>query len=285
MQGAVAEFLTEVAMRHPEDMQASMLEKLKLRSTESREEAFVRIYNDTVGDLTGYDCEICKNKGRIAYLSDDMYNKTKACSCMPLRIFNENMDKSGLKDLFEIYNFKNYDVAEEWQQNIKYKALKYTADFGKKNDALKWFAAFGAVGSGKTHICTAICGEILKNGGKVAYMLWREESVRLKASINDDVEYMRIFKPYKEAKTLYIDDLFKTESGKNPSEADIKLAHELINHRYNKPNTKTVISSEKTFDEILELDEATGSRISQRCTEEYRLKIRAVEGRNWRLRA
>jgi len=268
----------------PEEIRANIFQKLK-SSSYSREESNVINFNDHEGDLTGYDCEICKNKGRTAYLSAEGRFAAKDCSCMPLRRFNENMSKSGLKDLLKLYTFENYNTEYEWQKTVKYMALKYISDIPEGNESMKWFCVFGAVGSGKTHICTAICDKILRGGGKVAYMLWREESVRLKASINDDDEYKKIFKPFKEANTLYIDDFLKGQKGSSPTEADINLAFELINHRYYMPGSRTIISSEKTFEEIIKLDEAMGSRISQRCGKDYRIKINPGDGKNWRLKA
>ena len=287
---ALITILTQAMLNIREENREVLLQKLKSHSYEtngvrllSREESDVLNFNDYEGELTGYDCEICKNKGRTAYLSAEGRFTAKECSCMPLRRFSENMNNSGLKDLLKIYTFDNYMIENEWQKIIKYRALKYVSDIPDENDAMKWFCIFGAVGSGKTHICTAICDKILHSGGKVAYMLWREESVRLKASINDDEAYREIFKPFKEADTLYIDNFLKCKQGARPTDADINLAFELINHRYYMPDSRTIISSEKSFDEILEFDEAVGSRISQRCGEQYKIQINPGEGKNMRL--
>jgi DNA replication protein DnaC len=284
MQEIVA-ILTQAILNLPEAKREILLQELKSPSSERWVEQQTQSYNMNEGDLDGFYCEVCKNKGRIAYVDEENDRlKMRVCKCMAVRICHDNMSKSGLKDLLKLYTFENYETPDEWQKSVKYRASKYTSDFAEENEAMKWFCIFGAVGSGKTHICTAICNKILKSGGKVSYMLWREESVRLKALINDESEYKRIFKQFKEADNLYIDDFFKGKKGASPTEADINLAFELINHRYYLPNSKTIISSEKTFDEILELDEAIGSRISQRCGEYYRIKINPGDGKNWRLK-
>ena len=59
---------------------------------------------------------------------------------------------------------------------------------------------------------------------------------------------------------LYIYDLLK---GK-PTEADLNILYELINYRYmhNKP---MIISTEKLPDELIDFDEAVGSRIIEMC--------------------
>ena len=55
----------------------------------------------------------------------------------------------------------------------------------------------GQPGSGKPHICTAIAGYYIKKRYDVKYMLWCEDSKRLKAVINEP-EYQDELKKYKE---------------------------------------------------------------------------------------
>ena len=70
--------------------------------------------------------------------------------------------------------------------------------------------------------------------------------------INSQHEYSK----YKNIEILLIDDLFKG----GITEADIRIAFEIINHRYiNK--LPMMVSSELTIKEILSKDEAVGSRI------------------------
>ena len=68
--------------------------------------------------------------------------------------------------------------------------------------------------------------------------------------------YSRLLTPFKTVPVLYIDDLFKTEAGKLPTTADVNIAFEIINHRYINPDYITVISTEKTMDELIAIDEA-----------------------------
>ena len=82
---------------------------------------------------------------------------------------------------------------------------------------------------------------------------------------------------------LYIDDFLKTRHGALPTDGDINLAFEIINARYNNRALRTIFSGERGLNEIMELDEALGSRIYQRCGK-YKLKIGWGEGRNYRTR-
>lgn len=100
-------------------------------------------------------------------------------------------------------------------------------------------------------------------------MLWRDASTRLKGLVNMVYDYEQEIQALKEADVLYIDDFFKTGINKNgtiekPSEADIKLAHEILNVRYMRRDLITIISSEFMVEEILDFDEAVGSRIFER---------------------
>lgn len=230
--------------------QLSSEEYLKLRANWA---------NSEPGHLTGLDCPICKNRGTIAEARDG-YLVSVECSCMKKRRSFLQIERSGMKDLLGRHTLENFETVESWQAGMKRKAIDFLRD-----ESGRWFAALGSVGAGKTHICTAICGELLNRGRGVRYMLWRDESVKIKAVANDADEYERLISPFKLAPVLYIDDLLKTKQGDSVRPADVNLAFELLNFRYCNNKLVTVISSEKTMDELLGIDEAVGSRIYERC--------------------
>ena len=136
---------------------------------------------------------------------------------------------------------------------------------------------------GKTHLCTAIAAHYIKAGYDTQYMLWVEESKKLKALVTDYHEYQRAIEQYKDAPVLYIDDFLKTRQGEIPTNADINLAFEILNHRLMSNGKITIISSEKTLGEMLEYDEGTMSRIFQECGE-YKNIIERDISKNYRLR-
>lgn len=136
--------------------------------------------------------------------------------------------------------------------------------------------------SGKSHICTAIAAHYIKAGHDVKYMLWNEESKKLKALVND-TSYQDHIDVYKNVDVLYIDDFLKVRNGESPTVADINLAFEIINNRLIQNDKITIISSEKMLDEIMEYDEATMSRIYQK-TGTYKLNIGRDKSRNYRLK-
>ena len=254
-------------LKNPQALALSYEESLQRR---------VDSYNAGEGDLPLYDCAICKNKGHIAVVMDG-YEAMKECKCMDIRRGIQRIEKSGLSETLRECTFDNYIANDEWQRKIKAFAERFTEE---QNPA--WFYIGGQVGAGKTHICTAIVGKFLNAGKAAHYMLWRDESVRLKATVNNDEEYDKAITPLKTVDVLYIDDFFKTERGKSPTTADINLAFEILNYRYNNRNLITIISSERSMDELVDIDEAVGSRIYQRA-KGYGLHISHSRDKNYRL--
>lgn len=247
-------------------------------SPQQVEELKVKSFNKGIGELKYYDCEKCKNRGYIAFVNDDGLFAIDSCDCMSVRTSNERIAKSGLADLMKKYTFDKYTTTEKWQESIKESAKAFVDDTHGN-----WFFIGGQVGSGKTMICTSIAGELLSRGKKTAYMLWRDEIIPLKANVNDSEEYETRINRFKTVPVLYIDDFFKVEHGKMPTSADVNIAFELLNYRYNDPELTTIISSEFTTKEIINIDEAVGSRIYER-SKKYQININADINKNYRLR-
>ena len=243
----------------------------------------VLIHNDKHGYLSGYDCLKCKNRGDFAIFKDGVY-KLIDCDCLSLRKTIKLMEKSGLGNLLKLYSFDKFECKEDWQQYIFDKAKSFV------NDDKNWFYIGGNSGSGKSHLCTAIVKELLKQGLQTKYMLWLDESVALKQSVTDSGKYQELMEEIKNAEVLYIDDFLKTGKNEEPTQADIKLAMEILNYRYNKARYDkskrwiTIISSERSIGEILEYDEATGSRITEMTKPDYYLFIAKDKSKNYRLK-
>lgn len=232
------------------------------------------VYNQQIGTLNEFDCPICRNKGTIFYLRDGCIT-SKDCECATKRKSIQRIRRSGLENMLSENTFDTWETLNEWQNTAKAVALKYV------NDAeTEWFLAAGKSGSGKTHLCTAICGALIEKGEDTKYMMWKSESTRIKAFANDAEEYEHLIKPLKEIRVLYIDDLFKVGANATPTTADLNLAFEIINHRY-MAKLKTIISTERSLDDLLDLDMAIGGRIYERCKGYY---LDFSNKPNWRLR-
>lgn len=237
--------------------------------------AIAEISNKEPGNLTGYDCPECLNRGFFYRVDDTGRRYTETCKCTEIRKNLIRIQNSGLSDLLDRYSFQRWQVNTTRQEAI----LKIAQDFARNPDG--WFLVGGTPGTGKTHICTAICGELMKKGIPVRYAMWRDFAVKAKAEIDDSEAYRKLLDPLKTVKCLYIDDFFKVGKGQQPTVGDTNLAFELLNYRYNNSGLITIISTEKTIDDLMDIDEAVGSRIYERCRNYY---ISTKGEKNWRIR-
>lgn len=232
----------------------------------------------------GYQCNVCRNKGYIIKLEEyedgSFHQFCSDCKCVEVRNSIMRMKRSGLKDIIKDYTFDKFIDSEPWQKSIKTAAMEYA-----KNPE-GWFFLGGQSGSGKTHLCTAICREFLLAGKRVRYMLWRDDIVKIKGAVTDSEEYSKLIEQFKRVPVLYIDDLFKTGKAidntvQKPTAADINVAFEIINYRYCNPELITIISSELSEDELLDIDEAIGGRIYERAKS---ITIGKSRDRNYRIK-
>lgn len=244
-------------------------------SSEERLRQRVEHYNSKTGDLTGYDCPKCLNKGH-SFAVVNGYETYITCECMEIRRNVRLINESGLKDMMEENTFSSYKAVEPWQKYVLETAKAYAED-----PQGLWFVICGQSGAGKTHLCTAIVGSLLQKGIETKYCLWIDESKHLK-SIANDPEYAKEIAVYKKVPCLYIDDLFKTKDGVPVTGPDVTLAFEIINYRRNN-KLITIISSEKTSQELIAIDQATGGRIVQ-MAQNYLIDIAPDQKKNYRLK-
>ena len=242
-----------------------------LRRVQSNSQMSTTTTYESLADfgLDNVDCPICHNTGKLLRKGDNGELFSRDCECMAKRVSLRRIERSGMSDMLNRYTFQTYETPDAARVRVKIAAEK----FCKVDDG--WWYIAGQSGSGKSHICTAICSELIDRGKNVYYMRWRDESRELKALINDEAIEPKLRK-LKEVEVLYIDDFLK--GGAN--EADIRLAFEIINARYNNSKLRTLISSEIGIEELLQIDEALGGRIYER-SKGYRLSAPAE---NYRLR-
>lgn len=234
--------------------------------------------------IDGYNCNMCLNRGyinEVKRISDNEYEVcVRTCKCDRARRSIRNLRASGLERVLQKYTFENFSAEKEWQKILLDKAKKYIVR-GNNN----WFFVGGASGSGKSHICSAIAIELLRQNKEVKYMLWLDDSRKIK---NDNFEGNgSLIEYYKNVEVLYIDDLFKVgrsygEDWQRPTQGDVKLAFEILNAREHRRKT-TIISTEYPLYELFDIDEATAGRIKDNCGE-FIVNISKGEGKNYRKR-
>lgn len=234
--------------------------------------------NKAAGNLTGYDCPKCLNRGNYAIPREDGGVAVLECDCMKIRRCVQKMEASGLREVIKSYTFDAYQAAEDWQTTIKQGAMAYA------DNVDGWLLFCGQSGSGKTHLCTAVCRHLLLASEEVRYMPWRQDVRELKAMESN--RQLEALNKLQTAPVLFIDDLFKVgraaDGSCNPTAADVNLAFDIINYRYTK-RLATIISTEKSPAELVDIDEATGGRIVE-MAQGHTYCIEKKAGRNYRLR-
>ncbi len=212
-----------------------------------------------------YRCEKCRD---MTFIIDD--GVASPCECRAVREAEDILKNSGISEEFRNKTFDNFNYTYDVQTVNAYRvATKYVRDFEcierSRNNSIMFM---GQVGSGKTHLSLAICNELMDSGVGVVYMGYRDVIVRVKQNIMDEVYYHKVMNRYKNARVLLVDDLFKG----SVSGSDINIMFELVNHRYFN-NLPMIVNTEKSFEEILEIDEAIGIRLVEMC-KGYRVEIR-----------
>lgn len=170
------------------------------------------------------------------------------CECMERKRMEKILARSGLS----AYRDKTFENFESYGRigPTKEKLMGYDHSSGAS------ILIVGQVGSGKTHLSMAIANKLLDKGIRVVYMPYRSTITAIKQNMLDPVFYRKELDKYTNAKVLVIDDLFKGKI----TESDINIMFEIVNHRYlNK--SPIIISSEKTLDELMDIDEAVASRL------------------------
>lgn len=237
------------------------------------------ILNNRPGNLPDYDCPICKNKGWIyRVIAGEIVQGM--CECTNTRQAIAAARKSGAVELIASCRFDNFKITESYQSKMLDMARQYLQD-----PSPKWLYYGGQSGCGKTHICTAVFGELIKRGLSARYITWRREIAEVKRYANNPLEYATRMDKYKSVDVLYIDDLFKTINTADRTgiqAGDINVAFELLDYRYSHSTKITLISSELTLSQVLTLDQAIGGRIRQKCGQ-YVCNVAPAPNKNYRL--
>lgn len=205
-----------------------------------------------------YRCSKCRD---LRYIIEN--DEAVPCECKSLREAEEILKRSGISEGFRKKNFENFNYKHDINLLKAYTtATTYVKNFHRllpsRNNSVMFL---GQVGSGKTHLSMAISNILMDNGVGVLYMPYRESIIKLKQNIMDNEYYTREISRFKNAKVLYIDDLFKGSI----SGSDINTMFEIINHRYFN-GMPVIVSCEKSVDELLRIDEAIGSRLIEMCS-------------------
>ena len=206
----------------------------------------------------------------------DGYEQTMMCPCQYERVVQSILKNSGFPyEEFKRMTFNTFEDETEEQKAMKKLAIKFIRDDGQ------WLGIFGASGAGKTHLCIAVCQELVElYRCSFKYVSYRSMMRQLRSKIFDDEGYSDIMHDLIETDVLYIDDLLKFSLDQKGEiiQEELRILYDIINERYLR-RKKTIFSSEYTMKEIVAFDEALGSRMRE-LIGEYGIKC---SGSNYRL--
>lgn len=216
-------------------------------------------YNNTKKTSDVYNCELCGNKGMIAFKNKYNQMAFRHCKCYDIRKNREKMKELGLLDFISsTYAIENLQPKEEWEKKVIKIAYDYIDD---KNNCSFFYG--GAVGGGKTTICANMMAKKIQQNPEFMadYIVW-DTSYK-------DLEFAEWgaerLEELKKVDILFIDDLFRSARVKPINEVEREKAKAIIDYRY-RHKLITIISSELYLSEIEEFDEAIGSRIYEMCS-------------------
>lgn len=214
---------------------------------------------------SGYKCKLCKDTGYIV-----IDNIARPCQCVKVNNkLPEKLNKILLKDFnLEYYPKKAinperskdsyYDKASILLHDVKV----FVKELIEDNKYVKGLFITGPIGSGKTHLVSAIFNELKKKNVDVEFFVVPDLLEQGKADMFNENSGRDVFAKAKKANVLILDDL----GAHNYTPWIINQLYSLINYRLNNMLT-TIITTNLNLEDIdYRLDERIASRILELCS-------------------
>lgn len=205
----------------------------------------------------------CNGTGFVPFEKDG-YTFAKPCVCREKMLTEARLKASGISEAFQRRSLEQFDTKSNQILKVaKEKAHEYIGSFLEVEKQMNNSIMFlGVPGSGKTHLSLAIANKLLNEYGiGCLYMPYRETMTELKQlSMSDKYKYESKMYKLTTARLLIIDDLFKG----TVTEADLNYIFQIINQRYLN-QLPFICSSEKNPKQLIEYDEAIGSRMLEQA--------------------
>lgn len=220
--------------------------------------------NLKIDESDDYKCKICKDTG---YTIID--NVAYPCVCARTgKKLPRKLKGTMLKDFDLKYYPRKAISPEKGKDTYHDKAAKLLADVEefieqvkKDEDYVKGLFINGPIGSGKTHLVSAIYNELTAHDVNVEFFVVPDLLEQGKADMFDEKGGKDVFGRAKKAKVLILDDL----GAHNYTTWTINQLYSLINYRLNNMLT-TIITTNLDLEDIDDrLDERIGSRILELC--------------------
>lgn len=236
------------------------------------------MYNQLDGDLEGYDCQVCRNKGKVSKIIDGTEFLAE-CECLKVRSAQKKLQKyitDNGGELADISSktFESFETDTPWRSAMVQKIKTFLDYYGKTR--FDWLFVAGQQGSGKTHLCTAVCIELLKRGHAVRYVNWRQVVRQFEVNRFSE-ESVGLMNEMTSCEVLYVDDLLK-QVDPNRFRSEVSLAFEIIDSRA-RFNKSTILSTEWMMDKLIEFDRALAGRINEHAC---KVQVAYDPERDWR---
>lgn len=187
------------------------------------------------------------------------------------------MQDNGLLGIIKKKTFSNFTTTEAFQKIIKTNAINFVKAIIAKQKVS--FFIGGQSGAGKTHICSAMLGELAKHGISVYFFNYIQDMAtlnRYQYKTEKTDEYENLLSLYKQADILYFDDFMFGEV----SVSEQKIIFNIINHRYEN-DLPCIISSNKTMNDIRRINAPIYGRLYEMCSR-FVININNDETKNFR---
>lgn len=224
-----------------------------------KDEILKRLMNGvTIEDPKPSPCPKCDGSGYIKRWKDGQGHIEICPICAERHAQEARLRNSGISPAdYERFTLESFKADTEEARRMKAAAEHYLANAAPTQS----IGYFGKPGTGKTHICIALC-----QASRRPHYYWpyRAEIQKIKnAAYRIPALYDELILKPSKASFLYIDDLFKgAVINGGLSQQDLQIMFEIIDKR--KMNRlPTVFSSELSLRKIIALDEGLGSRIAE----------------------
>ena len=231
-----------------------------------------------------FNCPICHGVGWVYH--DELLNKGdninrdfgKAFPCQCRKIESEERHRLALLSFCDLpagsegMTFETFTIDHEGFNKAKLEeALNAALDFLSGN--LSFYTLMGPVNCGKTHLSVACCREYMSAGIPAKYAFTPNLLDDLRNSYNKDAEfgYQKLLRRYCEVPLLVLDDLYRQRTTPWGSEKLMQIIHTRYQARL-----ATIFTTNKTFEEIMELDVDQGEAIVSRLQREFWCRVVSI---------
>ncbi len=223
------------------------LKNLKIEETHNYKCLVCKDTGYIVVDQIAYPCKCVKTNNKLPKKLSNIYLENFNLDFYPKKAINPTKSK-------DTY----YDKANKLLSDVNL----FVDDLVSGDKYVKGLFITGPIGSGKTHLVSAIFNQLKNENVDVEFFVVPDLLEQGKADMFNDNGSRDVFAKAKKAKVLILDDL----GAHNYTPWIINQLYSLINYRLNNMLTTIVTTNLKLEDIDIRLDERIASRILELCS-------------------